>query len=238
MKISRKISWSRPWYFCIFKRIFESLHNQSCSKRCQKNGEYTTLQLTHGTQSSHSSLNIFSWRTSRSRTRSANHLQKETTMTTTSTAPQTKPPNSLNLPRNATATHCPNTLPKWPLVMAMILHSPATQSSDYWMIMVSTSYKQGSAETVDEPKTHPTSSVPLIFPPPRATVASPYHHSHILPSSPPLHKIFVSWIANLLPREWVLQPTPFLSTKKSDLYGVVVVRKRIGAAYRDGCSGG
>lgn len=86
--------------------------------------------------------------------------------------------------------------------------SPPTQSSDYLMIMVSTSYKQGSADSVDEPKTHPTSSVPLILPPPRATVASPYHHSHILPSSPPLHKIFVSWIANLLPRAWVLQPTP------------------------------
>ena len=83
--------------------------------------------------------------------------------------------------------------------MAMILHSPPTQSSDYLMIMVSMSYKQGSADSVDEPKIHP---------PPRATVALPYHHSHILPSSPPLHKIFVSWIANLLPRVWVLQPTP------------------------------
>jgi hypothetical protein len=99
-------------------------------------------------------------------------------MTTTSTAPQTKPPNSLNLPRNAAATRCPNTLPKWPLVKAMILHSPATQSSDYLMIMVSTSYKQGSADSVDEPKIHPPSSVPLILPPPRATVASPYHQPY------------------------------------------------------------
>jgi hypothetical protein len=68
MKISWKISWSRPWYFCIFKRIFESLHNQSCGKRWSKNQEYATTQLTHGTQFSHSSLTFFSWQTSHLRT--------------------------------------------------------------------------------------------------------------------------------------------------------------------------
>jgi hypothetical protein len=55
---------------------------------------------------------------------------------------------------------------------------------------------------------------PITAPVPPLWICTEPHH-HILPptatahtSSPPLHKIFVSWIANLLPRAWVLQPTP------------------------------